>query len=91
MIDDQKTNSMTDANGNYKVKVKPSAVKIAIFTFGSGTFEDSIKGRTQIDFIFGKTANKQPVDQAVAPAEQGSSTGYGVVKKRGPHYHDYYD
>lgn len=82
MIDDQKTNSMTDANGNYKVKVKPSASKIAIFTFGSGTFEDSIKGRTQIDFTFGKTASKQPVDQTVEPAEQGASTGYGLVKKR---------
>jgi TonB-dependent starch-binding outer membrane protein SusC len=82
MIDDQKTNSMTDANGNYKVKVKPSASKIAIFTFGSGTFEDSIKGRTQIDFTFGKTASKQPVDQTAEPAEQGASTGYGLVKKR---------
>ena len=28
MIDDQKTNSLTDSKGYYKVKVKPTATKI---------------------------------------------------------------
>jgi TonB-dependent SusC/RagA subfamily outer membrane receptor len=82
MIDDEKTNSITDANGAYKVKVKPTAAKIAIFTFGSGTFEDSIKGRTLIDFNFAAKGTKQPAEQAAAPAEQGASTGYGLVKKK---------
>jgi TonB-dependent SusC/RagA subfamily outer membrane receptor len=82
MIDDQKTNSITDANGDYKVKVKPTAAKIAIFTFGSGTFEDSIKGRTVIDFNFAAKGNKQSAEQAAAPVEQGASTGYGLVKKK---------
>ena len=82
MIDDQKTNSMTDANGNYKVKVKPTALKIGIFTFGSGTFEDSIKGRTRIDFNFGTTRTQQTTDQTIAPGEQGVNTGYGVVKEK---------
>jgi len=82
MIDDQKTNSMTDANGNYKVKVKPTALKIGIFTFGSGTFEDSIKGRTRIDFNFVTTRTQQTTDQTIAPGEQGVNTGYGVVKEK---------
>lgn len=82
MIDDEKTNSRTDANGNYKVKVKPTAIKIVIFTFGSGTFEDSIKGRTRVDFNFGTPITQQSTDQTITPAEQGVNTGYGLVKKK---------
>jgi hypothetical protein len=82
MIDDQKTNSVTDASGNYKIKVKPTAYKITIFTFGSGTFEDSIKGRTQIDFNFGTTSNRQSPDKNIAAGDQGVNTGYGLVKKK---------
>ena len=82
MIDDVKTNLMTDANGKYKVKVKSDASKIGFFTFGHGTFEDSIKGRTQIDVIFGVARGQQTADQNVAPGEQGVNTGYGLVKKK---------
>lgn len=82
MIDDQKTNSLTDAEGKYKIKVKPDAVKIAIFTFGHGTAEDSIKGRTTIDFTFGVSRAQQSADQTVAPGEEGVNTGYGTVKKK---------
>jgi hypothetical protein len=82
MIDDQKTNSLTDANGKYKVKVKPSASKIGIFTFGYGTSEDSIRGRTVIDFNFGKTKAQETAEQEIAPGEQGVNTGYSVVKKK---------
>ena len=82
MIDDQKTNSITDSKGNYKIKVKSTATKIGIFTFGQGTSEEIINGRTEIDFTFGTKSSKQPTDQAVAPVEQGVSTGYGLVKKK---------
>jgi TonB-dependent SusC/RagA subfamily outer membrane receptor len=82
MIDDVKTNYLTDAEGKYKIKVKPTASKIAIFTFTNGTFEDSIKGRTQIDFNFGASKNQQPAETAVVPGEQGVNTGYGMVKQK---------
>jgi hypothetical protein len=82
MIDDKKTNSLTDAEGNYKVKVKADAVKIAIFTFSNGTFEDSIKGRTKIDFNFGSTKALTINNDKVAPGEEAVNNGYGVVKKK---------
>jgi TonB-dependent SusC/RagA subfamily outer membrane receptor len=82
LIDDVKTNSVTDAQGTYKVKVKPTAAKISIFTFGHGTFDDSIKGRTQIDFKFGGTAIQNQTDQPVPDGQKGVSTGYGTIKKR---------
>ena len=82
MIDDQKTNSVTDEKGNYRIKVKPPVTKIGIFTFGYGTAEVEINGRTQIDFNFGNSSSQQPADQTIAPGEQGINTGYGVVKKK---------
>ena len=82
MIDDQKTNSVTDAKGYYKVKVKPTATKIGIFTFGHGTKEEAINGRTQINFNFGITATQQVQDQDLPASEQGVSNGYGSVKKK---------
>jgi TonB-dependent SusC/RagA subfamily outer membrane receptor len=82
MIDDQKTNSVTDSKGNYKIKVRPTAVKIGVFTFGNGTFEEVINGRTQIDFNFGNLGSQQPTDKSVAPGEEGVNTGYGLVKKK---------
>jgi TonB-dependent SusC/RagA subfamily outer membrane receptor len=82
MIDGQKTNSVTDENGKYKVKVKPPVTKIGVFTFGHGTAEEDISGRTQIDFNFGKSASQQSDNKTVAPGEQGVNTGYGVVKKK---------
>jgi TonB-dependent starch-binding outer membrane protein SusC len=82
MIDEVKTNSITDAKGNYKVKVKPSAEKIGIFTFGQGVAEEPINGRTRIDFNFGKSAKPQSPGQQVAEGDQGVSNGYGTVKKK---------
>src|SRR5664279_2652487 len=80
MIDDVKTNSYTDSKGNYTVKVKPTASKISVFTFGSGTFEDSIKGRTTIDFKFGVTTANQSTE--IPDGQKGVSTGYGTIKKK---------
>jgi len=82
MIDDQKTNSVTDSKGNYKVKIKSTASKISIFTFGQGTKEEQINGRTEINFNFGTTTVQKPADQTVAPGEEGVNSGYGLVKKK---------
>lgn len=82
MIDDVKTNSVTDSKGNYKIKVKPTAAKISIFTFNHGVFEDSIKGRTQIDFKFSAASAQNQTDQPVPDAQKGVNTGYGLTKKK---------
>jgi TonB-dependent SusC/RagA subfamily outer membrane receptor len=82
MIDDKNTDVVTDAEGKYKIKVKPTAAKIGVFTFGSGTSEDSIKGRTVVDFNFGVAHNNGITIETVAPGEQGVNTGYGHVKAK---------
>jgi TonB-dependent starch-binding outer membrane protein SusC len=82
MIDNEKTNSVTDANGKYKVRVKPTAEKIGIFTFGHGVSEQLINGRGQIDFNFGASEKEHPAEQNIASGDQGVNTGYGLVKKK---------
>ncbi len=82
MIDNEKTNSVTDANGKYRVKVKPTAEKIGIFTFGHGVSEQPINGRDQIDFNFGASDKEHPAGQNIAEGDQAVNTGYGLVKKK---------
>jgi len=84
MIDDKNTDIVTNSEGVYKIKVKPTAVKIGVFTFGSGTSEDSIKGRTTIDFNFGvsRTSGIELADQSVAPGDAAVNTGYGMIKQK---------
>jgi TonB-dependent starch-binding outer membrane protein SusC len=80
MIDNQRTSSVTDIKGNYKVKVKPGATKIGVFTFGNGIIEDQINGRNRIDFKFSSYAAQ--LSNYYTDGEQGVSNGYGLVKKK---------
>jgi TonB-dependent SusC/RagA subfamily outer membrane receptor len=84
MIDDKNTDVVTNSEGAYKIKVKPTAAKIGVFTFGSGTSEDSIKGRTTIDFNFGvsRTSGISVAAQSVAPGDEAVNTGYGMIKQK---------
>jgi len=81
MVDGQKTNSVSDARGKYRVKVKPGATKIGVFTFGNGTSENYIDGRTQIDFNL-STMRSDQLDPKVRERERGINNGYGKVKKK---------
>ncbi len=82
LIDNAKTNSLTDSKGFYSVKVKPTATTISVFTFGNGTFEDSIKGRTQIDFKFAVAKTHNQSEEIIPEGQKGVSTGYGTIKKK---------
>jgi TonB-dependent SusC/RagA subfamily outer membrane receptor len=81
MIDGKKTNSITNERGYYKIKVKPTALRIGVFTFGNGIYEESINDRTKININFNSSAALQS-DPNLRDGEQGISSGYGRVKKR---------
>lgn len=57
-IDKVKTNSVTDQQGYYKVKVSPEAKEILVFTLFYGSTEELINGRTTLDFILGGSSKK---------------------------------
>jgi TonB-dependent SusC/RagA subfamily outer membrane receptor len=82
MIDGQRTNSLTDAKGAYKIKVKRNASKIGIFTFGNGVREEDINGRTEINFNFGSISTQAPSNQGNVPGEGATDVGYGVIKQK---------
>jgi TonB-dependent SusC/RagA subfamily outer membrane receptor len=81
MIDGQNTSSMTDVNGIYKIKVKPTAKMIGVVSFASGMKEEAIDGRTVINFSYAKSSAQQQGDQIITPGEQGVNTGYDVQKR----------
>lgn len=88
MIDGQKTNTITDFKGNYKIRIKPGCSKIGIFTFGSGVIEEYINERTEINFSF-KTASgkrysgmKVKGSQGVPYGEEAVDVGYGHLKRK---------
>lgn len=84
MIDGKNTSVVTDAWGKYSIKVKSSASRIGIFTFTNGIREESIGGRTLINFRFGTETgiNAPAQDIEPGPGEEGINTGYSYVKKK---------
>jgi len=82
MIDNVKTNSLTNAEGKYKVKVKPEALKIGVFTFGNGIREEDIGGRLHIDFNFSTPAADQPAESDNPVGDEAVNSGYRVDKRK---------
>jgi TonB-dependent SusC/RagA subfamily outer membrane receptor len=76
LIDDEMTRTVTDAKGFYRLKIKPDAKTVAVFTFG-GINEESINGRSVIDFILqatGQTTGNNNNDKI--------NIGYGSGEKK---------
>ena len=103
-IDKKKTDQVTDANGLYRVRVKPDAKEILVFTLLSGAKEELINGRTEIDIKLTENnsgsqnkTNAEP-DNVAKPADKAA--GRNDVPKPGtldfkdskvPVYQDIYD
>ena len=80
-IDKVKTNSVTDQQGYYKVKLSPDAKEILVFTLFNGASEEEIKGRTSIDFILtGKPS--EPINKDKTADNEVVNIGYGTSQKR---------
>ena len=82
MIDNVKTNTLTNAEGKFKIKVKPEAVKIGVFTFGNGLREEDIGGRLRIDFNFSTPAASQPSESDTPVEDEAVNSGYRVDKRK---------
>lgn len=82
MIDGQKTSSMTDSHGKYKIKVNRNAKMIGIVSFGNGLIEDQINGRAEINFKYSKAGSMQQMDQVIPQGDEKVNTGYNYQKKK---------
>jgi TonB-dependent SusC/RagA subfamily outer membrane receptor len=104
-IDKVKTNVVTGADGYYKIKVKPDAGEILVFTLFDGAAEQIINGRSVIDIkLEGDTSGipGSAKDYMEKAARQGKSEQVKDMNKsdasviefkasRSPVYHDIYD
>lgn len=82
MLDGLKTNSVTKADGTYRIRVRPEAMRIGIFTFGQGIFEEDISDRDTIDFNFATLASPLPEETEPEAAGETVNTGYTNVKDK---------
>jgi TonB-dependent SusC/RagA subfamily outer membrane receptor len=81
-IDNQKTDVTTNDNGFYKIKVRPTATKIAVFTLMNGLNEAEISGRTTINFNLKVAAGSPKNDFQNQSNEETVNVGYGTMKKK---------
>lgn len=82
LIDNRNTNSTTDNKGFYRVKVRPDAKLITIFTMMNGASEAPIEGRKTINFTFAGSAPSQKADQTNKGNDETVNVGYGTMKKK---------
>jgi TonB-dependent starch-binding outer membrane protein SusC len=83
MIDGQSTNSVTDTKGNYKTKIKRDATEIGAFTFDMGIIQETINGRSLIDFNFSSISTRvSSRDNKPDKGEETVDVGYSYVKKK---------
>ena len=82
MMDGVKTSVVTDANGTYRLKVKPGTKRIGVVAFGHGLIEEDINGRTIVDFQYKTFTAGTTADQEVPAGEEYVNTGYNYSKKK---------
>jgi TonB-dependent starch-binding outer membrane protein SusC len=82
LIDGKSTNVVTDNSGIYKIKVRPDADSITIFTITNGMSTVLIKGRTKIDFILGEADPSKQNAQNKPVNDKQVDIGYGSVSQK---------
>lgn len=88
LIDGHRTYTVTDINGNYKIKVKTTNITIGILSSGCGVYEEDIDGRSRIDFQFNSVSHNHYSgislmgNQELPDREKAVDIGYGSIKKK---------
>lgn len=81
-IDEKKTNSITNDQGYYKVKVNPASQKISVFSFLGEASEETINGRTVINFVMDYEPSKIQKDITGKENAETVSDGYNTIDKK---------
>jgi TonB-dependent starch-binding outer membrane protein SusC len=78
----EKTSMVTNEKGQYRIKVGREITSIGMFAIGKGLIEQSLDGRTVIDFQYGKSASSEQPERKADPGDVGVNTGYNSVKEK---------
>lgn len=81
-IDNKKTSSMTNRQGYYKIKVKPEARIILIFSPLKGASESIIDGKTTINFTLYKSTILHPSKLSNGDIVEPADIGHGTMTKK---------
>jgi TonB-dependent SusC/RagA subfamily outer membrane receptor len=81
IIDNKKTDYVTDMKGFYKIKVKPEASLLTVFSMSNGILDENINGRTEINFNYKIKNQGQQVGQVSEAGGETVNVGYGSQKK----------
>jgi len=81
LVDNRKTDVLSNPRGIYKVKVKPDAAVIAVFKIMNGLAEEEINGRTTINFTLSGGTAGQAAGNKEKEADEGVNVGYGNVSQ----------
>jgi TonB-dependent SusC/RagA subfamily outer membrane receptor len=82
LIDGKNTNIVTNNQGFYKVRVRPDADSITIFTFNNGISNAVINGRTVINFTLGGPSTSNQNFQNKSENDKNVNIGYGSVSQK---------
>lgn len=86
-IDKEKTDIVTDQDGSYKIKVKPDAEDILVFSLMSGASEEKINGRKEINFVLKDKSVTGNTDKNI----RAKSGVVNIKDSAVPVYQDIYD
>jgi TonB-dependent SusC/RagA subfamily outer membrane receptor len=81
IINNKKTDCMTDQKGFYKIKVKADAKLISVFTMQKGIIDEPVNGRTEINFRYNIKNQSQSVNQTDSKNNETVNVGYGTMNK----------
>jgi TonB-dependent SusC/RagA subfamily outer membrane receptor len=82
LIDGKNTNIVTNNQGFYKVRVRPDADSITIFTLNNGISNTVINGRTAINFTLGGPSTSNQNFQNKSENDKNVNIGYGSVSQK---------
>lgn len=81
-MDGKKSTKTTDKDGRYKIKLSSSVASIGIFMTPPLNVEETINGRTTINFILKPDEVKEIAAQTNSFAEEEVNIGYGTEKRK---------
>lgn len=82
LIDNQKTNTITDEKGAYKIRVSAKAMILSVFSVNSGAKETPIDGRTEINFTLNSSQSASGTALNDPSDNETLDVGYGTMKKK---------
>jgi TonB-dependent SusC/RagA subfamily outer membrane receptor len=91
-IDKVKTDVVTDAQGVFRIKVRPDAKEILVFTLLNGAVEEPIAGRNIINFVLTGKSQAGPAPKASVETKQDDNIKvYDQDKPENQTYQSIYD